>query len=210
MTRWLRTSAFAVALGWPLALHIAALGGHAAWMPAVTFVAAGLATAIAAATVATRAALAMALIALAALALVLVYAPPALVFAPPIALNAALAAWFAQTLRAGREPAIAVFARMEQGTLTPELVRYTRLLTWLWTLLFATLAATAAWLAAYGSLSAWSWFTNCVTYVAIGGAFVGEYLYRRLRYPGYRHAPLAALLRNVRAGGAWRPGPRPR
>ena len=210
MTRWLRTSAFAVALGWPLALHIAALGGHAAWMPAVTFVAACLGLAVAAAAAATRAALLTALLALAALALLLVYAPAALVFAPPIVLNAALAAWFAQTLRSGREPAIAVFARMEQGTLTPELVRYTRVFTWLWTLLFALLAATAAWLAAYGSLSAWSWFTNCATYVAIGGAFAGEYLYRRLRYPEYQHASLAVLLRNVRAGGAWRAGTRRR
>ena len=113
---------------------------------------------------------------------------------------------FGWSLQRGREPVISVFARLEHGTLAPELVRYTRGLTWLWTMLFLGLATAAMLFAAYASLSTWSWFANCFTYVAVAGLFIGDYLYRRIRFPHYRHASLATQLRNVRAEAPWRSG----
>ena len=58
--------------------------------------------------------------------MVAVFAPSALVFGPPIVINAALGALFAGSLRRGYEPAISVFARLEHGSLTQVLSRYTR------------------------------------------------------------------------------------
>lgn len=208
MAPWLRTSAFAVALVWPISLHLAAVSGHASWMSLITLGAAIFAVALWSATAGTASAIIVGLALAGLLATLALVAPAALVFGPPIVINAALGAMFARSLRRRHEPVIAVFARLEQGPLTPELARYTRGLTWLWTLLFLGLAAAALLLAAYASLSTWSWFANCATYVAVAGLFVGEYLYRRVRFPNYRHASLATLFRNVRTTTPWRSGAR--
>ena len=121
-----------------------------------------------------------------------------LLYLPPIAINLALCWLFGRTLIAGRVPLIARFALMEQGTLTGELAGYTRRLTWLWTLLFAGAALCSLLLAVSGERDAWSLFTNLVNYLLVGALFLGEFVYRRLRYRNYRHQSPLQLLRNVR------------
>ena len=123
--------------------------------------------------------------------------------APPVVINLLLAAWFGMSLRAGDEPVIGWFARLERGEeLTAELATYTRRLTVLWTVFFLAMAATAALLAVLAAAETWSIFANGVDYVLIGILFVGEYAYRRVRYRHYRHASLADLVRTVvRSGG---------
>lgn len=121
-----------------------------------------------------------------------------LLYLPPIAINLALCWLFGRTLAYGRTPLIARFALMEQGTLTEELARYTRRLTWLWTLLFAGAALASLALAVSGNRDAWSLFTNLVNYLLVAALFLGEFIYRRLRFRNYRHQSLLQLLRNVR------------
>lgn len=200
MVSWFRRSALVVAIGWPMLLHVASVSGHAGWMPAITLLVALAIVALLSASAGTSAAVMRGVAIGGLLVALMVVVPSALVFGPPVAINAALGVVFARSLRRGREPVISVFARLERGTLTPELARYTRRLTWLWTLLLFGLAAGAALLAAYASLSTWSWFVNCGTYVAIACLFVGEYLFRRVRFPDYAHSSLITLFRNVRAG----------
>jgi uncharacterized membrane protein len=134
---------------------------------------------------------------LAAGCLYLVHAPW-LLYVPPVAINLALCWLFGRTLVRGRVPLIARFAMMEQGTLTDELAAYTRTLTWLWTLLFAGAAAASVLLALSGERDAWSIFTNFVNYLLVAGLFLGEFVYRKLRYRSYRHQSPLQLLRNVR------------
>lgn len=131
---------------------------------------------------------------------VLWLAPPAqwLLLVPPIAINLALAWVFGRTLLRGRVPLIARFALMEQETLSAEVAAYTRLLTWLWTVLFVTAAAISLVLALAGDRNAWSLFTNLINYLLVGVLFVGEFAYRRLRFRNYRHHSPLQLLRNVR------------
>ena len=126
--------------------------------------------------------------------------PPAewLLFIPPILINGMLAWLFGRTLVRGRVPLIARFALMEQGTLTAELAAYTRMLTWLWTLLFVAAAVLSLALAVSGQRDAWSLFTNLVNYLLVGALFIGELVYRRLRFRNYRHHSPLQLLRNVR------------
>jgi uncharacterized membrane protein len=195
---WLRRSVLLLVCAWPLSLHTAILFASPEWPARVNAAALALAALIwaAAAGRAVAAALAVALVALAGAVLVL--SPQTLLFAPPVAINALLAAVFGASLRAGREPVIAVFARLEQGSLQPDLARHARLVTWCWTILLAAIAVTALALAAWAPMETWSLFTNVVGYALIGALFTGEYLYRRLRYRHYRHASLAALVRNVR------------
>jgi uncharacterized membrane protein len=121
-----------------------------------------------------------------------------LLFVPPILINAMLAWLFGRTLVRGRVPLIARFAVMEQGTLSAELAAYTRTLTWLWTLLFIAAALLSLALAMSGHRDAWSLFTNFVNYLLVAALFVGEFVYRRLRFRNYRHHSPLQLLRNVR------------
>jgi uncharacterized membrane protein len=124
-----------------------------------------------------------------------------LLYVPPIAINLALCWLFGRTLMRGRVPLIARFALMEQPGLTDELARYTRTLTWLWTLLFAAAAAASLGLALSGSRDAWSLFTNLVNYLLVAALFLGEVAWRRVRFPHYRHASPLELVRNVRRSG---------
>jgi uncharacterized membrane protein len=123
---------------------------------------------------------------------------PWVLYVPPVAINLALCWVFGRTLAAGRVPLIARFAMLEQGTLTGELAAYTRALTWLWTLLFAGAALASALLALSGNRDAWSLFTNLVNYLLVAALFLGEFVYRRLRFRNYRHQSPFQLLQNVR------------
>jgi uncharacterized membrane protein len=127
-------------------------------------------------------------------------APPVgwLLVIPPILINATLAWLFGRTLVRGRVPLIARFAVMEQGALSAELAAYTRTLTWLWTLLFVGAALLSFALALSGDRDAWSLFTNLINYLLVAALFLGEFVYRRLRFRNYRHQSPLQLLRNVR------------
>lgn len=113
---------------------------------------------------------------------------PTLSYALPVAINLALATLFAVTLRTGRVPMIERFARAERGTLGPDLAAYARTLTGVWVAFFVSAAALALALAAWGNLRAWLAFTSAGNYLAALALFVGEYWYRRWRFPQYAHA----------------------
>jgi len=185
-------------LVWPVLSHGAALAGRPDWMPAITAgVALTVAIALLVASRSARVRFAWLLVA-AATALAWRFATPVLLFAPPAALNIAFGLFFATTLGPGREPRIATFARLERGgPLPPDLVAYTRRLTWIWTGLFFASAAIGLALAAFAPLTVWSAFVNVASYVAVAALFVGEYLYRRIRFRDYRHASLATMMRTV-------------
>jgi uncharacterized membrane protein len=178
--------------------HGAALAGRPEWMPGITAtVALIIAFALVIAAREPRLRIVWLIVAI-AIALGWHYAPPLLLYAPPAALNVAFGVFFGVTLAPGREPRIASFARLERGgTLPPDLARYTRRLTWLWAGFFFGSAAAGLLLAGFAPLAVWSAFVNVVSYVAVAALFVGEYLYRKLRFPQYRHAPLATLVRIV-------------
>ena len=122
-----------------------------------------------------------------------------------------LVAWFfARTLRRGRVPLISRIVSALEGVdparLEPALQRYTRRLTALWAVALAVLAAvnlvlalvavprgigaTLGWPLPFTVTEAqWSWFANWLNYGLMGALFVGEYLYRKRRFPGrYRNA----------------------
>ncbi len=202
--KWIVRCACALAIAWPLSLHGAVLLGVPDWGPRLTAICGALGAALWAAGSRRPRAYAFVLLLAALLGALAFGAPSVLLFAPPIVINAALAMVFGATLRPGHDPLISRFARMEQGALPADLDRYTRVLTWMWTALFAAMAITALALAFFGSLRAWSIFTNLVAYALVAVLFVGEYVYRRVRYRQYRHATLFGLVANVRNAGVLR------
>jgi uncharacterized membrane protein len=125
---------------------------------------------------------------------------------PPVIINLALAAWFGRTLAPGEEPMISWFGRLVRGTeLAPDLERYTRWSTVVWTAFFVSMAAVAAVLAVWATPQIWSLFANGIDYLLVGVLFVGEYVFRRVRYRHHEHRPLADVVRTVARAGKLSP-----
>lgn len=203
LRRRIHRFAWLLACAWPLSLHAAILSGGYEWAPRLTALAAALGLALwVMAGRRMRTTVIAAAIAL-CIGVVMAAAPEVLLYAPSVLINVALAVLFGMSLRASRVPVISAFARLEHSVLPPDLARYTRTLTWTWTVFFAAMAAISLTLASIGSQSAWSTLANVTNYVLVAALFCGEYLYRRWRFREYRHASLIELARNVRRAGVF-------
>jgi uncharacterized membrane protein len=117
-----------------------------------------------------------------------------------VAMFAALAAWFAASLRPGREPRVTRFARAASGALGPRALAYTRRVTLAWALFSAAMAAVSLLLFHFAPLAAWSLFANLLTLPLVGAMFIAEYLVRLRACPEQARGGLASgVLRSVRA-----------
>jgi uncharacterized membrane protein len=138
---------------------------------------------------------------------------PWLYFLQHVAMFLALAAWFAASLRPGRNALVTRFALLVEGTLSPAGLAYTRGVTLAWALFCAATAAISALLFFLAPLTVWSLFANLLTLPLVGAMFVAEYLVRVRVCPELGHGSLArGVLLSVRAywdSGARTPaGPR--
>src|SRR5260221_2866387 len=125
---------------------------------------------------------------------------------PPVVINLVLAVWFGRTLAPGEEPMISWFARLVPGTeVPPDPPRFTRSSTVVWTAFFVIMAAVAAALAALAPPEIWSLFANGIDYLLVGVLFVGEYVFRRVRYRHHEHRSLADVVRTVARAGRLAP-----
>ncbi|WP_158601697.1 ketosynthase [Solilutibacter pythonis] len=133
---------------------------------------------------------------------------------------------FARTLRRGQVPLItrivAAMERVPASELSPELYRYSRGLTIVWTCVLALLALVNLGLALVAervgllarldvavpwtvSEAQWSWFANGFNYGLVGLVFVFEYAYRARRFPGRYKSPLDFARRMAALGpDTWR------
>lgn len=121
---------------------------------------------------------------------------------PPILITLAIGWQFASTLGPGRTPLIRriAVALNPHALEIPGVFDYTRRVTWLWALLLGSLAAINTVLALLAvpdgflhaagfepfvavPLERWSLFANFVNYGVIVGFFVGEFAWRRTRFP---------------------------
>ncbi|MGQ0618692.1 MAG: hypothetical protein ACT4QA_02060 [Panacagrimonas sp.] len=119
-------------------------------------------------------------------------------YLPPIVWPAMLLIAFGGSLRRGQDPLIERIAARSRGhALPPDLRRYARQTTVMWTLIFVLQLLVAAGLSLFGSPEAWSWFTNILSYALLGLVFLLEYLYRRWRFRGYEHAGFVAYVRSL-------------
>lgn len=121
-------------------------------------------------------------------------------FIPPVLLNLVLMLVFGKSLLPGNVSIITQLRKMvRKEEPTPEIYRYTRQVTWVWTIFFAGLAAESAVLAMYFSLDTWSLFTNIINYVLIVVLFFGEYFYRihRIKEVGGDHTSPMKLISEI-------------
>jgi uncharacterized membrane protein len=134
-------------------------------------------------------------------AIALYWGPTYALFLPPIAINLSLLIIFGRTLLPGHEPIISRLSRVLRGSLPTQLGVYTRRLTWLWTGVFAGLLLESVLLAAYAPLEVWSLFTNILNYLLLAVLFLGEYVYRVLRFRKYSHASPLQIVRGLARQG---------
>lgn len=105
------------------------------------------------------------------------------VLALPVLINLVFLLTFGLSLRS--VPMVERFARMQDGDLSPEKVRYCRTVTVVWSVFFACNGTVCAALALFASLKAWTLYTGLIAYVLIGMLGGVEYTVRKYRFRDY-------------------------
>jgi len=120
-----------------------------------------------------------------------------LLYLPSLLIPALVLSAFAPTLLPGRVPLITRIADSINGPLSPAQLRYTRGVTWVWSLSLAAILLTSLCLMLFWSKEAWSLFANFISYLLLGVLFLGEFLVRRVRFPDKTPGNLRDFLRSL-------------
>jgi uncharacterized membrane protein len=111
----------------------------------------------------------------------------------PTVVNAVLLAQFAWSLRTPL-PMVERFARMQVSDLSPEEIRYCRMVTGVWIVFFAVNGAIAAFLALGAPRTWWAVYTGAISYVLVGSLFAVEYVIRKARFGRFGRHPIDRFL----------------
>jgi uncharacterized membrane protein len=115
-------------------------------------------------------------------------------------MHAVLGIWFGGSLLAARNgTGLALISRLAtrlHGPLPEPILRYTIVVTGVWTGYFLLMAATSCALFVFGSLHAWSILANLVTLPLTVAIFIVEYLVRLRLHPDFEHV---SIIEGVRA-----------
>jgi uncharacterized membrane protein len=104
----------------------------------------------------------------------------------PLLVNLALMIYFGRTLLPNQEPLITQFCRVEYGGRVPEaFVRYTRMLTLIWTVLFAVFAVECVVPLVMPSTLKWLVPLNLLNGGIVALFFLGEHVFRTWRFPSF-------------------------
>ncbi|HEX4986514.1 MAG TPA: hypothetical protein VFV71_10685 [Burkholderiales bacterium] len=117
---------------------------------------------------------------------------------PYVTVHLVLLWFFGRTLRPGRVPLVTQLALRVHGELPAQITAYTRRVTQAWCAFFAAMAATLLLLYALAPLPVWSAFNNLLNFPLAIAMYLGEYAWRRWRYPDFSHASIATVVRACR------------
>lgn len=120
-----------------------------------------------------------------------------LLYLPPILFPCLVFAVFSRSLIKGREPLITYIGEASRGPLTPAMRQYTKRLTQVWCGLMVLFILEGILLPFYLTPSDWSWFTNIINYGLIGVLFVGEFWWRKYRFPHHDHPNFVDYLKII-------------
>ncbi len=115
-------------------------------------------------------------------------------FMQHVGTHISLALLFGLTLAPRRQPICTRFAAAVRGDLEPEVIRYTRQLTMMWTIYFLVISLISSVLFLFGSIDMWSAFANFMTIPIILFIFAAEYRVRRRRLPHLKHFGIMASI----------------
>jgi uncharacterized membrane protein len=108
---------------------------------------------------------------------------------------------FGWSLLPGREAALTRAAIYIRGPLPHELYLYTRRVTRAWCIFFAAQLVGSAVLFIWAPLEVWSFFVNVLNLPLVLVMFGGEYAYRLVRFPDYRHDSFSDMMRMFTKAG---------
>lgn len=134
-----------------------------------------------------------------ALAVSLVSGPAAISKLSPVLIHVSLFTLFWTSLKT--RPLIEQFARLDFPEIPPVIADYCRNLTKVWALFFAANVAGCLWLAFWGSDSLWTLYNGLIVYFLIGALMVGEYIWRRIRFPWLEIPSLMQTAKNISKNG---------
>lgn len=120
-----------------------------------------------------------------------------LLYLPPVAAPLLIGWGFLRTLRPGQVPLVTDIGEKARGPLSEEMRHYTRGVTIAWAICLMMIASWGILLPLLGSLELWSFFTNIVNQVLVGGLFIGEFIYRKYRFRDHDHPSFWQYLRIV-------------
>jgi len=124
-----------------------------------------------------------------------------LFFLEHVSMQTLLCLVFGRTLAAGQTPLVSHFAAAVHGVLSPHLQRYTRSVTWAWTLYFGAMASISVLLFSFAPIAWWSTFANLLGMPLLALMFVGDYVVRRCVLPPEDVASLWQAVQSCRQVG---------
>jgi uncharacterized membrane protein len=115
----------------------------------------------------------------------------------PVAIQLLLMQFFGKTLFPKHAPPlIERFVRLEFAELPAGMVAYSRLLTMIWTGLFAFNTLVCVLLAFFAPVSWWAVFTGVGIFLLTGLLMIGEYIYRHFLFPELEFPDLKSSMKN--------------
>jgi uncharacterized membrane protein len=115
---------------------------------------------------------------------------------------------FGRSLRAGEVPMVSRFATVIHGHLSPAMERYTRQVTWAWTLYFSLMTSVSLLLFWLAPVAVWSVFANLLNLPLLVLMFAAEYGARVVLLPASdRSGPFDAIRAWRRTGSRAAPPP---
>jgi uncharacterized membrane protein len=119
-----------------------------------------------------------------------------------------LLAWFAASLRPGREPVVTGFARRVRTAMPAKVLRYTRRVTLAWCGFFAVHLAVSATLLACAPAAVWTGFVSLLNLPLLAAMVLGEFALRLILFRHETRTGLAATLSAMRGANVLRGGRR--
>ena len=117
----------------------------------------------------------------------------------PLIIHSGLFYLFLSSLKT--TPLIEKFARLDFPKLPTEIKIYTRQLTVIWSAFFAANILGCLWLALAGDNALWALYNGLIVYLLIGALILGEYIWRRIRFPELEIPSLVQSVRNILKNG---------
>lgn len=104
-------------------------------------------------------------------------------FVQHVVMFSGMGIWFALSLAKRKEALCTYFAGFAHDYLSPQMVRYTRQITVMWSLFFFTMSLVSLFLFSFSTPNVWSIFANVLSLPLVGLMFLGEYMFRKHYLP---------------------------
>lgn len=106
------------------------------------------------------------------------YLDHSIIYLPPILMILLILYPFIRSVLPERTPLISRFYQLTEKASNPEVMSYTRKLTWIWIVLIALIFINTLFLTFFAPLEIWSLFTNFINYILLLSLMFLEWLFR--------------------------------